>query len=80
MPGMRRRKRMEDGTLGPYESVFEGDLSPEEKIGMLEQENANVLYESMMKGSRIADLEAAQVQSDAIQSEILYALMNGGIL
>lgn len=34
----------------------------------------------MMKDARIADLEAAQVQSDAIQSEILYALMNGGIL
>lgn len=77
---MRRRKRMPDGSLGPYESVFVGELSPEEKIELLEQENSIVLYESMIKDVRIADLKAVQDQADAIQSEILYVLMNGGIL
>lgn len=77
---MRRRKLLEDGTIGPMESVFDDEPSPEEKIEFLEQENASILYESMMKDVRIADLEAAHAQVDAVQAEILYALMNGGIL
>ena len=77
---MFRRKLLPDGTLGPLEPVFEDDLLPEQKIALLEEENANVVYESMLKDARITELEAAQANADTIQSEILYALMNGGLL
>ena len=36
---MRRRKRLPDGTLGPYESVLGNEPSPEERIKQLESEN-----------------------------------------
>ena len=32
---MYRRKLLPDGTLGPFESVFEGELLPEQQIEML---------------------------------------------
>lgn len=32
---MRRRKRLPDGTLGPYESVFGNEPSPDEQIELL---------------------------------------------
>ena len=38
MPSMRRRKRLSDGTLGPFETVDEG-LTPEQQIAKLEDMN-----------------------------------------
>lgn len=69
---MRRRPRLPNGELGPMEPLF-GDLSPEEKIEMLAVENSTLVYESMMKDAQLAEMEATQ-------AEIIYALMNGGML
>ena len=73
------RPRNPDGTWGDPQKFGNGETDAE-KIERLENENALSLYESMMKDVRIGEMEAAQSQSDVIQAEILYALMNGGIL
>lgn len=69
---IERRKRMPDGTFGHIEKVGVG-LTDKERVEMLEMENATLTYEAMVKEFRINDLET-------VQSEILFALMNGGLV
>lgn len=69
---MRRRKRMEDGSLGPYESVFEGELSPDEKIALLESEKTELLLATI----DLADLIAVQNVQLQEQSEALIEIAN----
>lgn len=69
---IERRPRLKDGSLGSLEKIGEG-LTDKEKVVLLEEENALLVYDSLMKDIRIETLEETQ-------AEIIFGLMNGGIL
>lgn len=79
MPGLRRRKRLPDGSFGPFEDVF-GELSPEEKVEQLEAINAQLAYESVMKDLKIEELSSNQEELSSNQAELTYQLMMKGVL
>lgn len=82
---MLRRKLLPDGTLGPLEDVF-GELTPEQKMELLESESAQMAYDSMMKdiqleeqGAKISEQAAKISEIENVQAGIIYEIMMGGI-
>lgn len=69
---IERRRRLDDGTFGPVEKLGSG-LTDKERVALLEEDNAMIAYAAMQKDSRINELEMAQ-------ADLMYILMNGGIL
>ena len=54
---MRRKKRLPDGTLSTFEDVF-GELSPEDKLGLLGAQLAQEKLSNMQKDSIINNIGA----------------------
>ena len=69
---MQRRKRLPDGSFGPLEKVFSFDTK-DEKVEKLEESNALLLYNSMLKDF---DIEALREE----QAALTHNLMIKGVL
>ncbi|MET3657812.1 hypothetical protein [Sporosarcina psychrophila] len=72
MGGLVRRKRLQDGTFGDFEKVFDGE-TPEEKIERLENENANITFALIEKDMKLNDVESSQAM-------LLFQLIEKGVL
>lgn len=71
---MLRRRLLQDGTFGPFETVFPGDLSPEEQIELLGAQLAQEKLSGMQKDAIIASLGQ---QISLLKLEVM-ALKGGG--
>lgn len=72
MGGLVRRKRLQDGTFGDFEKVFDGE-SADEKVQRLEKENANITFALIEKDMKLNDVESSQAM-------LLFQLIEKGVL
>lgn len=69
---IERRVRRADGSLGDFEKVMSGETK-EEKIERLESNNAELMYDSMLKDAELHELKNSH-------AEMLYNLMMNGVI
>lgn len=67
MSALLRRKRLEDGTFGELEKVFDGETQAE-TIERMEEENASLSFAMLEKDLRLDGVEA-------VTAEILLQLL-----
>ncbi|MED4455890.1 hypothetical protein [Metabacillus fastidiosus] len=67
-----RKKRLDDGKFGEFEKIGKGETE-QEKQERIEAENAQLIYDSMMKDMKLEEVSQSQ-------ADLIYQLMQKGVL